>query len=108
MLAFDMLTSQPFEQGSIPHSLSNPSSEKRPPPLNFAVQNFFAVGSPLGIILLLKGFKIGSRKALASSSHRSFADVSSTSASPIPICYPAIENLYNIFHKVNHRALRIP
>ncbi|KAI8338230.1 DDHD domain-containing protein [Chlamydoabsidia padenii] len=109
MLAFDMLTSQPFDGQDIPHSsLSHPSSsEKRPPPLNFSVQNFFAVGSPLGIILLLKGFKIGSRKSLTSSSNRSFADVSSTSASPIPVCYPAIENLYNIFHKADPVAYRL-
>ncbi|CAO3601170.1 unnamed protein product [Absidia cylindrospora] len=122
MLAFDMLTTQPLDpatQGnnnnnssnsnnnnnnsSIPHALSNPTA----PPLNFQVQNFFAVGSPLGIILLLKGFKIGSRKSLTSSSQRSFADVSSTSASPIPICYPAVENLYNIFHKADPVAYRI-
>ncbi|CAO3614214.1 unnamed protein product [Cunninghamella blakesleeana] len=108
MLAFDLLTSQPFECDHGPIALlSNPTIERKPPPLNFKVQNFFAVGSPLGIILLLKGFKIDSRKSLASSSNRVYADVSSSSHSPIPICYPNVENLYNIFHKADPVAYRI-
>ncbi|CAO3638528.1 unnamed protein product [Cunninghamella echinulata] len=108
MLAFDLLTAQPFECQHGPIALlSNPTLERKAPPLNFKVQNFFAIGSPMGIILLLKGFKIDSRKSLASSSNRTYADVSSSSSSPIPICYPDVENLYNIFHKADPVAYRI-
>lgn len=101
-----MLTLQPIAS---PPSQPQPSSDDHPipdnrklPPLLFPVQNFFAAGSPLGVILLLRGFKIASRKSLGQASVKSaLSDVKSPSPSSINFCYPAVENLYNIFHKVS-------
>lgn len=71
--------------------------------LLFPVQNFFAVGSPLGVILLLRGYKIAARKSIEAdqinSSTTHFGDMSHTPTT-ISFCYPAVDNLYNIFHKV--------
>lgn len=99
-----MLTLQPTTPPPPPppsadeHSV--PDSRKLPP-LLFPVQNFFAAGSPLGVILLLRGFKIASRKSLGQSVHSALSDVKSPSPTSINFCYPAVENLYNIFHKVS-------
>jgi hypothetical protein len=98
-----MLTLQPTTtppQHIDEHPIPGTESKKLPP-LLFPVQNFFAVGSPLGVILLLRGFKIASRKSLGqSSAHAALSDVKSPSPSS-NFCYPAVENLYNIFHKVS-------
>ncbi|KAI9271054.1 DDHD domain-containing protein [Helicostylum pulchrum] len=112
LLAFDMLTLQPT---TTPPPQSQPSSDDHPipdnrklPPLLFPVQNFFAAGSPLGVILLLRGFKIASRKSLGQASVKSaLSDVKSPSPSSINFCYPAVENLYNIFHKSDPVAYRL-
>ena len=103
LLAFDMLTLQPTTslktQGE---EYPIPGTDKKLPPLVCPIQNFFAAGSPLGVILLLRGFKIASRKSLAHSfAHTALSDVKSPSPSSINFCYPAVENLYNIFHKVS-------
>jgi hypothetical protein len=77
--------------------------------LQFPVQNFFAVGSPLGFMLLLKGCKISSRKLLAGDSNKlsSAISMSTSPSSPIPLCYPAVENLYNIFKQSDPVAYRL-
>lgn len=97
MLAFDVLTLQP---DTLPTFLPNQEIEetdnKKLAPLLFPVKNFFAAGSPLGVILLLRGFKIASRKG----QKNALSDIKSPSHTSINLCYPAVENLYNIFHKV--------
>lgn len=98
MLAFDMLTLQPTDTIPIPRKLL--------PPLLFPVQNFFAAGSPLGVILLLRGFKIASRKTLTHTQNV-FSDIKSPSPTSINFCYPAVDNLYNIFHKSDPVAYRL-
>ena len=113
LLAFDMLTlqpttppdhlRQPLEEHPIPSTKTN---DRKLPPLTFPVQNFFAAGSPLGVILLLRGFKIASRKSL-SDAHAALSDVKSPSPTSINFCYPAVENLYNIFHKADPVAYRL-
>jgi hypothetical protein len=71
------------------------------------VENFFAVGSPLGIILLLRGFKISSRNALAQGGMSEWEQSSPAllngnhGNTPISYYYPAVQNLYNIFHNVS-------
>jgi hypothetical protein len=76
--------------------------------LQFPVQNFFAVGSPLGFMLLLKGCKIASRKFLTGGENASASAISiSASSSPIPLCYPAVDNLYNIFKQSDPVAYRL-
>jgi hypothetical protein len=101
-----MLTLQPTTAPSLSsideHPIPNNNDSKKLPPLLFPVQNFFAAGSPLGVILLLRGFKIASRKSLGhASAHAALSDVKSPSPSSINLCYPAVDNLYNIFHKVS-------
>lgn len=98
-----MLTLQPTKLSSMGDEQPIPNTvDRKLPPLLFPVQNFFAAGSPLGVILLLRGFKIASRKSLGqSSAHTALSDVKSPSPSSINLCYPAVENLYNIFHKVS-------
>ncbi|KAL0075151.1 DDHD domain-containing protein [Phycomyces blakesleeanus] len=103
LLAFDILTSQPIPGSTslfskITDNLMG-SGEKKIP-LSFPVQNFFALGSPLGIMLLLRGLKIASRKSLEPGQLPS-------DQSPVTFCYPAVENLYNIFHKSDPVAYRL-
>lgn len=72
------------------------------------MQNFFAVGSPLGFMLLLKGTKIASRKFLTGDANASASAISmSANSSPIPLCYPAVENLYNVFKQSDPVAYRL-
>jgi hypothetical protein len=99
MLAFDVLTLQP----NTPPSFQEADEEKKLAPLLFPVQNFFAAGSPLGVILLLRGFKIASRKGQTNA----LSDIKSPSATGINYCYPAVDNLYNIFHKSDPVAYRL-
>lgn len=100
-----MLTLQPITPKSPTLSEEHPIpnlKDRKLPPLLCPIQNFFAAGSPLGVILLLRGFKIASRKSLGhSSAHTILSDVKSPSHTSINLCYPAVENLYNIFHKVS-------
>ncbi|RCH86290.1 hypothetical protein CU098_008070 [Rhizopus stolonifer] len=91
--AFDMLTLQPMTPPDTTNSLDEhaiPTSSQKLPPLLFPVQNFFAAGSPLGVILLLRGFKIASRKSLnQTDAHIALSDVKSPSPRAINLCYPA-------------------
>ncbi|KAG9293859.1 hypothetical protein G9A89_019197 [Geosiphon pyriformis] len=93
VLAFDILCHQPPLLPSTPgifDERNNPELQKiqeRLINLEFPVANFFAVGSPIGLFLMLKGLKIGSRG--------------------VPLCYPAVRNLYNIFHRADPIAYRL-
>ncbi|KAI7870846.1 DDHD domain-containing protein [Spinellus fusiger] len=109
MLAFDMLTMQPMspQENQITKPGDIAANEKKKIQLAFPVQNFFAVGSPLAVILLLRGYKIGSRKSLGSQLYPSFTEYSSTPSQHISHCYPAVDNLYNIFHKSDPVAYRL-
>ncbi|KAI8140561.1 DDHD domain-containing protein [Fennellomyces sp. T-0311] len=117
LLAFDILSTQPqidYTEAQIlslrDDEKSPSSSDKRTPTLLFPVKNFFAVGSPLGVILLLRGYKIAPRKCLDTDQldgkAANFGDMSHT-RSTISFCYPATENLYNIFHKSDPVAYRL-
>ena len=115
-MAFDILSTQPMTSLETSFAKSKDKlplpTERKIPSLSFKVDNFFAVGSPLGLFLLLRGFKISSRKALINGS---ITDWSETSANmlndhqhnhqqqnhSITYYYPAVENLYNIFHRVS-------
>ncbi|KAI7864599.1 DDHD domain-containing protein [Spinellus fusiger] len=102
LLAFDILSAQPMPGAySVLSKMTDPCTgpEEKRIPLDFPVHNFFALGSPLGILLLLRGVRVGSRKTL---------NMHSTS-DPLPsnVCYPAAENLYNVFHKSDPVAYRL-
>ena len=57
--------------------------------LDFPVWNFFAVGSPIGLFLMLKGLKVGSRKYLVGTENDEKKSKFETS---ILYCYPAVKN----------------
>lgn len=103
LLAFDMLALQPptIPTDSLEEIRPNMNEKSKLPPLLFPVENFFAAGSPLGVILLLRRFKIASRKSLDPAYiNQALSDMKSPSSTSINFCYPAVDNLYNIFHKV--------
>ncbi|KAI8093670.1 DDHD domain-containing protein [Halteromyces radiatus] len=116
LLAFDILSTQPMtpmeekftkSKDRLPLPLG-----KKTPILDFPVENFFAVGSPLGIILLLRGFKISSRHALTQGGmseweQSSASLVDNNQSIPISYYYPAVKNLYNIFHNSDPVAYRL-
>ncbi|KAI9250566.1 DDHD domain-containing protein [Phascolomyces articulosus] len=119
LLAFDVLSTQPQMDYSKQTSISlldddekssSTTDKKSSASLLFPVQNFFAVGSPLGVILLLRGYKIAARKCLEADqingNTAKFGDMSHT-PNTISFCYPAVENLYNIFHKSDPVAYRL-
>ena len=116
-LAFDLLTLQPFDELEKARVLDsenkknrshissqynpNESLEDRIPLLHFNVHNFFSVGSPVGLLLLIKGSKVASRKMLAQD--QLYLD----SPSANPVCYPDCENIYNIFYRSDPVAYRL-
>ncbi|KAI7816832.1 DDHD domain-containing protein [Gamsiella multidivaricata] len=75
LLALDILNHQPFSPMQYQPIPSSPVYEKfisfdqgmyNPVSLDFPVTNFFALGSPIGLFLLLKGCKLGARLSDAS------------------------------------------
>ncbi|KAG2231733.1 hypothetical protein INT48_003588, partial [Thamnidium elegans] len=109
LLAFDILTAQPFT----PNQLSNVNTtaavtEKRSATLDFPIKNFFAIGSPLGMIMVLRGHKMVSRKTLEhSSSVNNTPHTYDDKSAPVSFVYPATDNIYNIFHKSDPVAYRL-
>ncbi|KAF9188500.1 hypothetical protein BGZ51_000537 [Haplosporangium sp. Z 767] len=107
LLALDILNHQPFSPNHYQPVPSSPVYEKfisfergchNPVSLDFPVTNFFALGSPIGLFLLLKGCKLGAR----------LSDASTTGESTlVPCVRPAVENLYNIFHRSDPVAHRV-
>ncbi|KAL8780214.1 MAG: hypothetical protein Q9194_001045 [Teloschistes cf. exilis] len=84
--------------------------------LNFEVENFFCLGSPLGLYQMLKGRKIAARNMLHGLPRESSLDVGSTndpsSASDsellsITVSSPKCQQLFNIFHPADAIAYRI-
>ncbi|KAG0262324.1 hypothetical protein BG011_000077 [Mortierella polycephala] len=107
LLALDILNHQPFSPNHYQPVPSSPVYEKfvsfekgchNPVSLDFPVTNFFALGSPIGLFLLLKGCKLGARLSDASSTGESTSG---------PCVRPAVENLYNIFHRSDPVAHRV-
>ncbi|KAF9100518.1 hypothetical protein BGX29_006517 [Mortierella sp. GBA35] len=107
LLALDILNHQPFSPNHYQPIPSSPVYEKfisfnhgahNPVSLDFPVTNFFALGSPIGLFLLLKGCKLGAR----------LSDSTTTGESTlVPCVRPAVENLYNIFHRSDPVAHRV-
>jgi hypothetical protein len=101
-LGFDILSVQPFSNIQKPN-VQNTSgyNEKNLATLNFPVKNYFALGSPLGMIMLLRGNKMISRKTLTEPPPKQNDD------NPVSFVYPAADNIYNIFHKSDPVAYRL-
>ncbi|KAF9377812.1 hypothetical protein BGX21_003093 [Mortierella sp. AD011] len=107
LLALDILNHQPFSPTQYQPVPTSPVFEKfisfekgshNPVSLDFPVTNFFALGSPIGLFLLLKGCKLGAR----------LSDSSITGESAVSPCFrPAVENMYNIFHRSDAVAHRM-
>jgi len=107
LLALDILNHQPFSPNHYQPIPSSPVYEKfisfdegshNPVSLEFPVTNFFALGSPIGLFLLLKGCKLGARLSDSSTTGESTAQ---------PCVRPAVENVYNIFHRSDPVAHRV-
>ncbi|CEP16752.1 hypothetical protein [Parasitella parasitica] len=102
LLAFDILSVQPFSNMQKSSAQDTSSyNEKRFATLNFPVKNYFALGSPLGMIMLLRGNKMVSRKSLTEPPPKQNND------NPVSFVYPAADNIYNIFHKSDPVAYRL-
>ncbi|KAF9121398.1 hypothetical protein BGW39_010564 [Mortierella sp. 14UC] len=107
LLALDILNHQPFSPNHYQPIPSSPVYEKfisfdyatnNPVSLDFPVTNFFALGSPIGLFLLLKGCKLGAR----------LSDLTNTGESAALPCFrPAVENMYNVFHRSDPVAHRV-
>ncbi|KAI9313781.1 DDHD domain-containing protein [Dichotomocladium elegans] len=103
LVAFDMLALQPKtppptrdELAAAIHQPALLKSLKKMNTLLFKTENFFGLGSPAGLMLLVKGTRIVPRKA------RGYQGRLSSQ------CYfPAVNNLYNIFHKLDPIAYRL-
>ncbi|CAO3635059.1 unnamed protein product [Mucor hiemalis] len=113
MLGFDILTAQPFTATQMPN-VNNAAiiADKRIESLDFPVKNYFAIGSPLGMIMILRGHKMVSRKTLDNSPPSSGSSTNSSAqfndkAAPVSFVYPAADNIYNIFHKSDPVAYRL-
>lgn len=74
-------------------TLAGKSTVDIPSTLLFPVENFFQLGSPAGVMLLIKGQRVASRKTMPSS-------ITNIPSRNSPFSYPAANNVYNIFHKV--------
>ncbi|KAF9148725.1 hypothetical protein BG015_009532 [Linnemannia schmuckeri] len=107
LLALDILNHQPFSPNHYQPIPSSPVFEKfisfdhgshNPVSLDFPVTNFFALGSPIGLFLLLKGCKLGARLSDSTTTGESTA---------VPCFRPAVENLYNVFHRSDPVAHRV-
>ncbi|ORX55646.1 DDHD-domain-containing protein [Hesseltinella vesiculosa] len=117
LLAFDILSTQPFtdqEAATLKETqqaamAAQSADHKHAPALQFPVDNFFAVGSPLGVLLLLRGFKIMSRQVLAKDAkmHWDKSSASLLDQQHVSYYYPAVNNLYNIFHRSDPVAYRL-
>ncbi|CAJ0629146.1 12643_t:CDS:10 [Entrophospora sp. SA101] len=119
VLAFDILCHQPPIDPSTPSGIFDGKNfnylHKDSVKLDFDVKNFFAVGSPIGLFLLLKGLKISSRtdseklKKLIDDGIKLAANMGLSLSDPdqIPSCFPAVKNLYNIFHNADPIAYRL-
>ncbi|EIE77626.1 hypothetical protein G6F46_012037 [Rhizopus delemar] len=112
LLAFDILSVQPFAPNQKPDPETTAVlTEKKPlVTFDFPVRNFFAVGSPLGMILLLRSYKIVSRKALTTNTAPNHVNTPSSNKTPsslVSFVYPAADNIYNIFHKSDPVAYRL-
>ncbi|KAI8976087.1 DDHD domain-containing protein [Pilobolus umbonatus] len=108
LLAFDIMTAQPLsntEKQQASHAA--PISNAKVDPLLFPIKNFFAIGSPLGMIMLLRSNKMVSRKALDPSKQHLASIGSNNPSNAVSFVYPAADHVYNIFHKSDPVAYRL-
>lgn len=106
-IAFDILCRQPTESDEI--SIPSESQLDQKLALEFPVENFYAVGSPIGLFQMLRGKNIAARSQLKTTDvpfsplaadHPDFFD------GP-PASYPKVRNLFNIFHPSDPVSYRI-
>ncbi|KAL8951105.1 MAG: hypothetical protein Q9222_002909 [Ikaeria aurantiellina] len=101
------------------------SEQNRELGLNFEVENFFCLGSPLGLYQMLKGRKIAARNALPGLPHESSLDsgpaddpflngssidlpaAGNADLLSITVSSPQCQQLFNIFHPADAIAYRL-
>lgn len=101
-ILFDILCRQP---------LDGPSSNRMPAmgpgkpdiQLDFPVESFFCLGSPIGLFQMLKGRTIASRQFYDGVP----TDASEHAGSPFPVSSPKCAQLFNIFHPTDPISYRI-
>ncbi|KAA8893513.1 DDHD domain-containing protein [Sphaerosporella brunnea] len=107
-ILFDILCRQPDDRPGAP------PQKNELPPLDFPVENFFALGSPVGLFQMLKGRTIAARSIseevvtspLSEYSHSPF-DGKATADHSYPISSPKCVQLFNIFHPADPISYRI-
>lgn len=106
-IAFDILCRQPTSPGE--SKIPKESTLDKTLALDFPAENFYAVGSPIGLFQMLRGKNIAARSQL-STAELPFSPLGERSGNPfeaIPISYPKVKNLYNIFHPADPVSYRV-
>jgi len=93
-IVFDILCALQSEASKANDTNSNASR------LDFTVDNFFGVGSPVGMFQLLKGNHLVGRTISANKNSNSFTGSHNTVS-------PAVNNYYNVFHPSDPVAYRV-
>lgn len=95
-IMFDILC----RQGDASHGQTQRTKQYK---LDFEVEDFYAIGSPIGLFQMLKGRTIAARPPASSKS----AKDSAASHSDIPVSSPKCSQIFNIFHPADPISYRI-
>ena len=121
-IMFDILCMQGKQE--LHHKASNKSNRRHDHhmKLDFEVEDFYALGSPVGLFQMLKGRTIAARHAPSvkrtateaardpfpeDGPHSKLSDTMGTSSSEIPVSSPQCRQLFNIFHPTDPISYRI-
>lgn len=101
-ILFDILCRQPLDSAG---SNRTPAMGPTKPDiqLDFPVESFFCLGSPIGLFQMLKGRTIASRQF----HDGALTDASERAGSPFPVSSPKCAQLFNIFHPTDPISYRI-
>lgn len=101
-ILFDILCRQPLD-GVSSNRVPAMGPGKPDIQLDFPVESFFCLGSPIGLFQMLKGRTIASRQF----HDGALADASECTSSPFPVSSPKCAQLFNIFHPTDPISYRI-
>lgn len=98
-ILFDILCRQPFDATGSLNRGPAMGPGKPDIQLDFPVESFFCLGSPIGLFQMLKGRTIASRQFHDGASDRA--------GSPFPVSSPKCAQLFNIFHPTDPISYRV-
>lgn len=101
-ILFDILCRQPLD-GVSSNRVPAMGPGKPDIQLDFPVESFFCLGSPIGLFQMLKGRTIASRQF----HDGTLTDASECTGSPFPVSSPKCAQLFNIFHPTDPISYRI-